>query len=284
MPPPTNLMTDLDAHYPTTCPFCTIATAYPPTTAASPVPSAADADPEKVSPAAFVLLSTPLVLAFLDILPITPGHVLLATRRHAPRLSTVSTAEACALGFWLPVLSRVLLRTFSPSSSSSSGDTAGAAAEHDLEDWNIVQNNGARAAQVVPHVHFHLIPRHKEGSRSSRGAAKEDVGLLRSWKMFGRGSRTELDEDEGAELAAEVRRNLEDELGRMGELGEWGGPRPRPAPAPRAPGPGPAGGGGGGLRSCECCAGWELACGSWFARESGRAVLSDPRAGVVVAG
>ncbi|KAK4909980.1 hypothetical protein LTR28_000096, partial [Elasticomyces elasticus] len=201
MPPPTNLMTDLDAHYPTSCPFCTIATAYPPTTAASPVPSsAADTDPEKVSPSAFVLLSTPLVLAFLDILPIAPGHVLLATRRHAPRLSTVSTAEARALGFWLPVLSRVLLRTFS--SSSSSDDTA-AADEHDLEDWNIVQNNGARAAQVVPHVHFHLIPRHKEGSRSSRGAAKEDVGLLRSWKMFGRGSRTELDEDEGAELAAE---------------------------------------------------------------------------------
>lgn len=48
-------------------------------------------------------------------------------------------------------------------------------------DWNVVQNNGARAAQVVPHVHFHIIPRPKT----------EGVATLRneSWRMFGRGQR-----------------------------------------------------------------------------------------------
>jgi diadenosine tetraphosphate (Ap4A) HIT family hydrolase len=63
--------------------------------------------------------------------------------------------------------------------------------------------SGARAAQVVPHVHFHIIPR------------PESVPQLKnkSWTMFGRGQRDELDDDEGESLAAEIRAQIRNELG-----------------------------------------------------------------------
>lgn len=63
----------------------------------------------------------------------------------------------------------------------------------------MVQNNGAAAAQVVPHVHYHLIPR-PEIRASGR--------MSESFTMFGRGTRQDLDEDEAENLAAEIRRQV----------------------------------------------------------------------------
>jgi diadenosine tetraphosphate (Ap4A) HIT family hydrolase len=178
------------------CPFCTISQAHPP----SSTPSH---NHELTDPPSFVVLSTPLVLAFLDILPLAPGHLLVTTRQHHEKLSDVSEEEAVELGRWLPRLSRVSARV------------------GQVWDWNIVQNNGmlccigyscvvsricaedatgAAAAQVVPHVHFHLIPR--------PGLTPELRN--RSFTMFGRGQRTELDDEEAVVLA----RKLRDELGK----------------------------------------------------------------------
>ncbi|MCJ1411195.1 hypothetical protein MMC19_005283 [Ptychographa xylographoides] len=94
-------------------------------------------------------------------------------------------------------------------------------------DWNIVQNNGARAAQVVPHVHFHIIPR------------PGDVPEIknRSWTVFGKGQREELDEEEAEDLVKGMREQLALEIERVrlkeGEeglrilMGEEGGQRGR---------------------------------------------------------
>lgn len=68
-----------------------------------------------------------------------------------------------------------------------------------------MQNNGARAAQVVPHVHFHIIP---------RPATKPEI-KSRSWTMFGRGQRDDLDDEEGARIAGEMRRVLRVEIERV---------------------------------------------------------------------
>jgi diadenosine tetraphosphate (Ap4A) HIT family hydrolase len=59
---------------------------------------------------------------------------------------------------------------------------------------------GAAAAQVVPHVHFHIIPRPSLTPELRN----------KSFTMFGRGQRSERDDDEAAALA----RNLRDELAR----------------------------------------------------------------------
>jgi diadenosine tetraphosphate (Ap4A) HIT family hydrolase len=63
-------------------------------------------------------------MAFLDIMPLSPGHLLITTRKHHEKISDVTEEEARDLGAWLPRLSRVL--------ANATG----------VWDWNIVQNNG----------------------------------------------------------------------------------------------------------------------------------------------
>ncbi|KAI0396383.1 HIT domain-containing protein [Xylariaceae sp. FL0594] len=164
------------------CPFCNIAETYPTFPPEEPLASdSPEIDPYKLTPASFVVLSTPLLMAFLDIMPLSRGHLLLCPRSHRPKLSDVSAAEASELGVYLRLLSKALSRATG------------------VHDWNIVQNNGAAAAQVVNHVHYHLIPR-PEIRASGR--------FRESFTMFGRGQREELDDEEAAGLAAELRENI----------------------------------------------------------------------------
>ncbi|ROT36686.1 HIT-like protein [Sodiomyces alkalinus F11] len=161
------------------CPFCTIADHFPPFSATSPPRDHDhDIDPTKTTPPAFVVLSTGTLVAFLDIMPLSRGHLLLCPRTHRPKLTDVSRDEAADLGRYLRVLSKALSRVTG------------------VEDWNVVQNNGAAAAQVVMHMHFHLIPR-PEIRASGR--------YSESFTMFGRGKREDLDEDDADQLARELR-------------------------------------------------------------------------------
>ena len=64
---------------------------------------------------------------------------------------------------------------------------------------------GARAAQVVPHVHFHIIPR--------IGDVPEVKA--RSWTVFGKGQREDLDEADAEILIAKMREALEKEVERV---------------------------------------------------------------------
>jgi diadenosine tetraphosphate (Ap4A) HIT family hydrolase len=128
-------------------------------------------------------------MAFLDIMPLSPGHLLVTTRKHNEKISDITGEEARELGEWLPVLSRVLAMVTG------------------VWDWNIVQNNGAAAAQVVPHVHFHIIP---------RPALTLEL-RNRSFTMFGRGQRSAIDDDGAAELSKNLREELARELERVGK-------------------------------------------------------------------
>ena len=206
-------MSSVEDAYPIPCAFCAISKAYP-SEPNSPVPRSPD--PDKLSPQCHLILSAPHVLAFLDIMPIAPGHILVTTRRHYRKLSDLQppppTAKnspnndsaqlveeearetARALGQWLPIVSRALC------------------AVTGVEDWNVVQNNGERAAQVVPHIHFHLIPRYQEGREETKRNGGAGMAMMKSWKMFGRGSREDLDDEEGAELARLLREAIQSEL------------------------------------------------------------------------
>ncbi len=86
------------------------------------------------------------VLAFLDINPIARGHTLVIPREPAERLDQLSEEAAAAVGRVLPRIARAVL--------AATGTT----------DWNLLQNNGAAAHQAVFHVHFHIIPKHEDGS------------------------------------------------------------------------------------------------------------------------
>ncbi|KAK3400309.1 HIT-like domain-containing protein [Sordaria brevicollis] len=172
--------TKSDADCQSDCPFCHISATfapYPPTSPPTPFPPSTSTFPQ---PQTFLLISTPLLIAFLDIMPLSPGHLLLCPRRHAAKLTDVRPDEAAELGRYLRILSEAVTRATG------------------IKDWNVVQNNGAAAAQVVEHMHFHIIPR--PGLREAERFTST---------MFGRGKREDLDEEEGEELAARVRREVE---------------------------------------------------------------------------
>ncbi|KAL1637961.1 hypothetical protein SLS58_009078 [Diplodia intermedia] len=195
---------EITERYPEACPFCNISTAYPPPpqngdeegedddSILASIPTAMD--PARVDPAAYLVLSAPRVLAFLDILPMTRGHLLVTTREHRGKLQDVQGAEGKDVGFWLPLLAKTVSRVTG------------------VTDYNIVQNNGARAAQVVPHVHFHIIPRPPRMPELQN----------KSWTMFGRGQREDLDDDEAARLAGELRAVLREEVEKLGGGGKKG--------------------------------------------------------------
>jgi len=81
------------------------------------------------------------VLAFLDVNPLAAGHTLVIPKERKAQLHELSDESAAALGRVLPRLCRAVLR--------ATGATA----------YNVLQNNGREAKQVVMHVHFHIIPK-----------------------------------------------------------------------------------------------------------------------------
>lgn len=89
----------------------------------------------------FVLYEDDHVLAFLDTAPFEKGHALVVPKQHAVHLTDLSDS---VLAMLLPATKRVadLLLKRLP-----------------CDGFNILQNNGRCATQVVPHVHFHVIPR-----------------------------------------------------------------------------------------------------------------------------
>jgi len=81
------------------------------------------------------------VLSFLDIGPLSKGHTLIIPKGHWVQVDAVPDDVAASIGRIIPRLSRAII--------AATGATA----------WNVLQNNGAAAHQVVQHVHFHIIPK-----------------------------------------------------------------------------------------------------------------------------
>ncbi|KAF7346074.1 Protein hit [Mycena sanguinolenta] len=73
---------------------------------------------------------------------------------------------------------------------------------------NVVCNQ--EYAQAVPHVHYHVIPAPKFGNKQPPPSAADDTKLLTVKEMHQREyeGRTELDEEEGAILAEQIRSKL----------------------------------------------------------------------------
>ena len=79
--------------------------------------------------------------AFLDINPVVKGHTLVIPREHHDPITETPPA---LLNKLLSVVQKIVRAQF---------DGLGA------DGVNVSQANGAAAGQVVPHIHFHVIPR-----------------------------------------------------------------------------------------------------------------------------
>ena len=80
-------------------------------------------------------------LAFLDINPATPkgGHILVLPKKHYELITDLPEEEFNHLCKTIKKISEALLKYG--------------------EGLNIIQNNKKVAGQLIPHIHFHLIPR-----------------------------------------------------------------------------------------------------------------------------
>jgi len=81
------------------------------------------------------------VLAFLDISPLSRGHTLVIPKEPAETLDQLSDESAAAIGRVLPRICRAVI------------------AATGTQEYNVLENNGRSAHQVVQHVHFHIIPK-----------------------------------------------------------------------------------------------------------------------------
>lgn len=135
------------------------------------------------SPDSPLIFSSNHLVAFLDIMPLMSStcHILLIPRAHVKTLdlfgdpsfpkgslqsegATALLKEnkfgktkadiSMALGLALPIITRAMLNVMG------------------CEDFNVVQNNGHGAGQVVDHVHFHLIARRP---LSAKNADQDDL-------------------------------------------------------------------------------------------------------------
>jgi histidine triad (HIT) family protein len=99
-------------------------------------------------------------LAFLDIMPRTPGHALVVTKEKARDLFDVSPQALAKL--------MAVVQKLAPKIKDAMG----------AEGVLIQQFNGAAAGQTVFHLHVHIIPR-KEGETLKPHAGKmEDQAKL----------------------------------------------------------------------------------------------------------
>jgi histidine triad (HIT) family protein len=80
-------------------------------------------------------------LAFMDINPLTQGHCLVVTKRHAATIWEADVADLQAAIVTAKKVATALRETVKP------------------DGLNMLQANGAAAFQSVPHYHLHLIPR-----------------------------------------------------------------------------------------------------------------------------
>ena len=96
-----------------------------------------------------LVVDTDRVLALMnDLEPLSRGHVVFFPRAHAARLDLLDDEDLAAVLAQVKRVARAM----------------------EIEDYNLLQNNGAIAGQTVFHAHFHLIPKwsDSEGLRYDR--------------------------------------------------------------------------------------------------------------------
>jgi len=94
----------------------------------------------KEIPATFVY-ENGLVVAFLDINPVNPGHVLVLPKKHSENMLDTDDQILSEIAVTIKKISKAMM------------EAVGASA------FNVEVNNGKVAGQVIFHSHWHIIPR-----------------------------------------------------------------------------------------------------------------------------
>jgi len=104
-----------------------------------------------------IVFEDDISVAFLDINPANPGHIIVIPKEHRETLLNIPVDELKKISANIQAIAVAALK-----STNASG-------------FNILQNNGQDAGQLIPHVHFHIIPRFKDDGLN--------LGVMRQHKM-----------------------------------------------------------------------------------------------------
>ncbi|RKY25518.1 MAG: HIT family protein [Planctomycetota bacterium] len=113
-----------------------------------------------------------IVLAFLDIGPVSDGHTLVIPKQHFEKLHDCPQQLLGQVGSCLGRIARAV-----EVAMSSDG-------------YNVLCNNGRAAGQLVEHLHFHIIPRNSGD------------GVFNRWPAY------KYQQGKIEEIAAKIRRSL----------------------------------------------------------------------------
>ena len=81
------------------------------------------------------------VLAFMDIMPLNRGHLLVIPKEHYENILEIDCELYGRLAALICTIAKAVQGAIAP------------------DGLNVMQLNGAAANQVVPHLHVHLVPR-----------------------------------------------------------------------------------------------------------------------------
>lgn len=95
-----------------------------------------------------------LAVVVRDAYPVAPGHSLVIPRRHARSFFELHPSEQAAMLSLLDQARAELAGEFAP------------------DGYTFGINDGTAAGQTVPHVHLHLIPRHRGDVDDPRGGIR----------------------------------------------------------------------------------------------------------------
>lgn len=99
-------------------------------------------------------------IAIMDKYPIQKGHSLIMPKIHREKIIDMSDVEVGKLFSMVPTIARGIM------------------AATGADGFNIGQNNGRSANQIIPHVHVHIIPRYnKVGNLWTRRMITKDIDL-----------------------------------------------------------------------------------------------------------
>ena len=111
---------------------------------------------------AHIVLDEEHCLAFMDLMPQSPGHTLVIPREPAENLFDLSDESLDVLVATTRRVARAVKAAFDPPGIM------------------IVQLNGADAGQTVFHIHFHVIPRYPGEGLTLHARSVADAAELRA--------------------------------------------------------------------------------------------------------
>jgi len=86
------------------------------------------------------------VIAFKDINPVTPIHILVVPKKHIEKVTDLTTEDECIIGRIYTVINKI--------AKDTNINEAG---------FRVIINCGEDGGQVVKHLHFHLLGGKKLG-------------------------------------------------------------------------------------------------------------------------